>query len=183
MTIQLPVQNKLELALIAYLWTYGGTIAPELLTDEAGLFDNPGFFAPNPLGLGTVFDAVTWYPGHWKGDMKEVPRIVVTCARAAGDYTSAGYDACDVEVLQRSKSDDDINHGLRHLALRAILTQTMLETIQAATNKPTGADTRAVQGFGLDSLMFRDQIEGRDAEAAQHGTKIQLLATAHLELS
>ena len=180
----LPIQNKLELALISYLWTFGGTIAPALLTDEAAYFDNPGLFTPNPLGTGTVFDGVTWYPGHCGVDMKDIlPRVVVTCAQAGGDISYAGYDACSVEVMGYSIGDDAVGQATLHKGLRASLTESMLIAMQAVLNKPAGGDARAVQGFGLDALRFVNQIEARDEKDNVHGVKFNLEATAHLELA
>lgn len=191
MSIQLPVQNKIELALVAYLSRFGGTVAPALLTDEAGLFDNLDFFNPNPVVTRRVlaswvgdqdpFSGVTWYPGHCAVDMAGIPRIVITCAQAGGPVSYAGYDDCMVEVVSMSEADDPIGQGTRHRALRDILTQGQLWAIQSVVNAPSaGPDTRAVQGFGLDALMFRDQIEGRDKETNQHGARLNLECTAHL---
>ena len=190
----LPLQNKLELALISWLRQFGGTIAPELLTDEAGLFDDPTAFVNNPIADGdrqvlakwpagfNPFANLTWYPGHCAVDMTAVPRCVVTCAQLGGDISYAGFDAGDVEVLHLSKSDDPIAHGVRHQALRDLLQQGQLWAIQAVVNAPeSGPDTRAVQGFGLDALEFKGQLEGRDEKTSQHGSKLTLAITAHLE--
>jgi hypothetical protein len=179
----LPIQNKLELALVAYLWTFGGKVAPSLLTDTPCLFDQPAFFTANPLGTGTPFDGVTWYPGHSAAKMDDpLPRVIVTCAQAGGLVSYAGYDDAMVEVLSLSVGDDPFGQARRHAALRAILTQTNLDAIKAAVNAPlAGPDLRAVTGFGLDALRFVDQMEGRDKESNQHGAHLNIACVAHLE--
>jgi hypothetical protein len=191
----LPVHQKIELALISYLWQFGGTIDSELLTDEAGLFDNPAFFTPNPIASARVlaawpagfapFAGLTWYPGHCGIDMKApYPRCIVTCPQAGGDGSYAGYDDCVVEVLLCSKGDDAVGQAQRHYAVCGrfgILGQLQLWAIQAAVNMPAEDDTRAVQGFGLDGLVFKDQIEGRDKETNVHGARFNFECTAHLE--
>ena len=177
-----PVSKKLEYALIAWLWTHGGLLAPALLEEPfAQVLDSPDFFTPNPAGTGTDMDGLTYYPGHGAVDMVALPRCIVTSSEGGGGLADSGIDQCRVEVLLLSRSDDDVRHGLLHLALRALLQFGQLGAIQAVTNKPDGEDARAIQGFGLDALDFINEVEGRDEKKNQHGVRINFNVWAHLE--
>lgn len=177
------LQSKLELALVSYLWRFGGKIAADLLTADPALFDNVGALDPNPFISDTLFDEITWYIGHSAVDLKCLPRAVVTCASLDGDQTGDGYDLCKVEILLTAQSDGPSLAALLKInsEVLEILQRDNLPLIQHRLNRPCGDDPRAVTGIGIDGLEFKGQQEGRDDKENRHGVRLNFDITAHLE--
>ena len=171
---------RLELALVCYLWTFGGKIDPSTIAKSPELFDNLAGLAQNPLTTGTPFDGATWFLGHGNTDLNTLPRIIVTVAQAGGDLSYAGNDLHQVEIVSVSGGNDLTGHA-RLKALRAITQQDQVPVIVEAISPPVGTDERIIQGIGLDGLEYVDQVEGRDEKKNQHGARLNLNAVAHLE--
>lgn len=189
--------NKAELAFLSYLFLYGGVVPQGLLTDAqgnpAGLFDNPGWFAENPVAVRALapawvgvdsdpFAGMTWYPGHCGIAMDALPRTIITAPQAGGDGLNSGYADIAMEILIVSAGTDAAGQAKRHAAMFDLLQQGQLRLIQRVLNAPAeGEDTRAVQNFGLDSLVFRDYLEGRDETNNRHGVKFMIDVGVHAE--